>query len=150
MVINGIPRRLIRGKMVITSAVLPEFEMAITTSFLVIMPRSPWLASPGCTKNAGVPVLAKVAAILLPIWPDLPIPVTTTRPSQARIVSQARAKSLLMPGSMALTAWASSSTVRMPEVIKSVVAIVCLPRSGRYLPVVGSCLDAVYNLSPHS
>ena len=28
------------------------------------MPRSPWLASAGCTKNAGVPVLARVEAIL--------------------------------------------------------------------------------------
>ena len=28
------------------------------------MPRSPWLASPGCRKNAGLPVLARVAAIL--------------------------------------------------------------------------------------
>ena len=40
------------------------------------MPMSPWLASPGCTKNAGVPVLARVAAILPPMWPDLPMPVT--------------------------------------------------------------------------
>ena len=36
----------------------------------VIMPISPWLASAGCTKNAVVPVLARVAAILLPTWPD--------------------------------------------------------------------------------
>src|SRR5690606_21412360 len=63
--------------------------MAITTSSLVIMPRSPWLASPGCTKNAGEPVLARVAAILRAIWPDLPIPVTTVRPRHARISSQA-------------------------------------------------------------
>ena len=41
MLIRGMPRRLINGNMVTTSAVLPEFEMAITTSFLVIMPRSP-------------------------------------------------------------------------------------------------------------
>ena len=34
------------------------------TSSGVIMPRSPWLASLGCTKKAGVPVEAKVAAIL--------------------------------------------------------------------------------------
>ena len=54
---------------------------ASTTSLAVIMPRSPWLASPGWTKNAGVPVLARVAAILLPICPDLPMPMTTTRPS---------------------------------------------------------------------
>ena len=41
MLIRGIPRRFISGNMVTTSTVLPELEMAITTSFLVIMPRSP-------------------------------------------------------------------------------------------------------------
>ena len=46
------------------------------TSSAVIMPRSPWLASAAWTKKAGVPVEAKVAAILRPIWPDLPSPVT--------------------------------------------------------------------------
>ena len=35
-------------------------------------------------KKAGVPVLASVAAIFPPTWPDLPMPVTTTRPRQAR------------------------------------------------------------------
>ena len=44
------------------------------------MPRSPWLASAGCTKYAGVPVLASVEAILRAMWPDLPMPLTTTRP----------------------------------------------------------------------
>ena len=44
------------------------------------MPRSPWLASAGCTKNAGVPVLASVAAIFVAMWPDLPTPITTTWP----------------------------------------------------------------------
>ena len=34
----------------------------------------------------GVPVLAKDAAIFLPIIPDLPIPVTITLPLQARII----------------------------------------------------------------
>ena len=34
------------------------------TSSRVIMPMSPWLASAGCRKKAGVPVLASVAAIL--------------------------------------------------------------------------------------
>ena len=38
------------------------------------MPRSPWLASAGWTKCAGVPVLARVAAILRAMWPDLPMP----------------------------------------------------------------------------
>ncbi len=68
------------GRIVSSSAVSPELEIAITTSSCVIMPRSPWLASAGCRKKAGVPVLASVAAILLPMWPDLPMPVTTTRP----------------------------------------------------------------------
>ncbi len=65
----------------------PEFEIAITTSPAAIMPRSPWLASPGCMKNAGVPVEARVEAILLPMWPDLPMPVTTTRPLAAKIIA---------------------------------------------------------------
>ena len=47
------------------------------------MPASPWSASAACTKNAGVPVLASVAASLAPTRPDLPSPVTTTRPRVA-------------------------------------------------------------------
>ena len=69
--------------MVSSSSVSPEFEMASTTSRGVIIPKSPWLASPGWTKKAGLPVLARVAAILPPMWPDLPMPSTTMRPSQA-------------------------------------------------------------------
>ena len=42
----------------------PEFDRKITISSLVIMPKSPWLASPGCIKKAGDPVLDKVEAIL--------------------------------------------------------------------------------------
>ena len=37
----------------------------------VIMPRSPCAASAGCTKNAGVPVDASVAASLRATWPGL-------------------------------------------------------------------------------
>ena len=62
------------------------------TSSGVIMPRSPWLASAACTKNAGVPVEAKVAAILRPMCPDLPRPVMISRPAAARINSAAAAK----------------------------------------------------------
>ena len=77
------------------------------------MPRSPWLASPGCTKKAGVPVEASVAAILRATWPDLPMPLTTTRPLQARISWQASTKSAPMRGSSARTAAASVAiTVR--------------------------------------
>src|SRR5262249_23044519 len=59
------------------------------TSSGVIMPRSPWLASLGCTKKAGVPVEAKVAAILRPTCPDLPMPVTISRPRAPEINSPA-------------------------------------------------------------
>ncbi len=55
------------GTIVAISAVSPELEIASTTSSRVIMPMSPWLASAGCRKKAGVPVLASVAAILLPM-----------------------------------------------------------------------------------
>ncbi len=79
-----VPRRLSGARMRRISSVSPELESATTTSSAVIMPRSPWLASPGCMKNAGVPVEASVEAILLPMWPDLPMPVTTTRPRVAR------------------------------------------------------------------
>ena len=76
------PRRLMSGRMRRISSDSPELEMAITTSPEAIIPRSPWLASPGCMKKAGVPVEARVEAILPPTWPDLPMPVTTTRPAR--------------------------------------------------------------------
>ena len=71
------------GRMVSSSSVSPEFDMPARRRRAVIMPMSPWIASAGCRKNAGVPVLASVAAILLPMWPDLPMPVTTTLALQA-------------------------------------------------------------------
>ena len=60
------------------SRLSPELEMANSVTSGRSMPRSPWLISPGWTKKALVPVEARVAAILLPMWPDLPMPVTTT------------------------------------------------------------------------
>ncbi len=83
--------RLMIGRMVRISSVSPELEIASTMSGVVIMPTSPCEASPGCTKNDGVPVLARVAAILPPMCPLLPMPVTMTRPVQARIRRQASA-----------------------------------------------------------
>src|SRR5947208_3207978 len=56
-----------------------------TTSSGVIIPRSPCPASAECTKNAGVPVEASVAASLRATCPDFPMPDTTTRPRQSRI-----------------------------------------------------------------
>ena len=58
----------------------------------VSIPRSPWLASAGCTNCAGVPVEASVAAILRATWPDLPIPDTITRPARPASAARLRAK----------------------------------------------------------
>ncbi len=91
MAMSLAPMRLTMGTMVSSSPVSPEFEMAMKTSRSVTMPRSPCAASAGCTKKAGVPVEASVAAILRPMWPDLPMPETTTRPSHCNNSSTARA-----------------------------------------------------------
>ena len=64
-----------------SSSVSPEFDSISTTSSGVIMPRSPCDASAGCTKNAGVPVEASVAASLRAMCPDLPMPDTDDAPA---------------------------------------------------------------------
>ena len=71
------------------SAVEPLFEIMTTKSPAWHMPKSPWPASVGCRNTAGVPVLCRVAAILRPTWPDLPMPVTTTFPAWPKIKSTA-------------------------------------------------------------
>jgi hypothetical protein len=38
------------------------------------------MASAGCRKSEGVPVLANVAETLVAMMPALPMPVVTTRP----------------------------------------------------------------------
>ncbi len=119
MLIRVMPRRLIRGNRVTISAVEPELDRARTTSSLVIMPMSPWLASAGCTKKEGVPVLARVAAIFLPTWPDLPMPTTTTRPLPASSSSQALTKSSPIRASRLSTASRSRPMVRWAEWMKS-------------------------------
>ena len=81
---TGMLIRLTKGKSFNISSVSPLFEMAITTSCRASMPRSPWMPSAGWRKNAGVPVLAIVAAIFCPIKPDFPIPDTTTLPLQCK------------------------------------------------------------------
>src|SRR5210317_561268 len=73
------------------------------------MPRSPWLASAGCIKKAGVPVDASVAAILLLTCPDLPMPVTTIRPGVSMHNWQAATKSSLRRDLSESTARASMS-----------------------------------------
>src|SRR5580700_5465853 len=98
------------------------------------MPRSPWLASAACTKNAGVPVDASVAAIFLPTWPDLPMPVTMTRPRALRIVSTAATKGAPRPSHMAAASAAtpsrSVSSVRSAEAMCGLAAGCIAPASG--------------------
>src|SRR4051812_47510400 len=50
------------------------------------------MASAGCMKCAGVPVLDSVAAIFWQMMPDLPMPVRMTRPLHWRSSSTARSK----------------------------------------------------------
>ncbi len=122
------------GRIVTISLVPPEFEMASTTSCAVIMPRSPWLASPGCTKNAGVPALASVAAILRPTWPDLPMPVTTMRPRHASMSLQASAKLLPTRRDREASALASVSMTDTADAQR--LASVTSAADGRPLPGV--------------
>jgi len=50
MAMSLAPSRLMSGMMRSSSSLSPEWEMAMNTSCLRTMPRSPWLASAGCTK----------------------------------------------------------------------------------------------------
>src|SRR5438034_462622 len=52
MAINFAPRRFTSGTISSSSSLDPEYEMATNTSPLSIIPRSPWLASAGCTKRS--------------------------------------------------------------------------------------------------
>src|ERR1700677_3890657 len=89
------------------------------TSSAVIMPRSPGPASAAWTKKAGVPVEARVAAILRATWPDLPSPVTINRPLALRIVSAAAANAVRKSDRSAAASAAmplpSASSVRRAE-----------------------------------
>src|SRR5699024_8411022 len=98
--------------------------MAIMRSSLVIMPISPCKASAACMKKAGVPVEAKVAAILRPIWPDLPMPVTTTRPRHASTRCTASVKRTRKLFLSACRAVISISKLRCAEARYLVVDIV--------------------------
>ena len=65
------------------------------TSSLVTRPRSPWAASPGCRKQAGVPVDDRVVATFRATMPTLPMPVVMTLPLQRCKMSTAWTKSAL-------------------------------------------------------
>ncbi len=80
MAIRPIPLRLSAGKICDSSSVSPLLESMMTTSPSTTIPRSPWIASAGCMKKAGVPVLANVPVSLRPTAPDLPMPQSTARP----------------------------------------------------------------------
>src|SRR3954469_15221680 len=113
MAMSLAPRRFTSGTMESSSSLEPEYEMAMNTSPPSTMPRSPWLASAGCTKYAGVPVLDSVEAILRAMWPDLPMPLTITRPRRCRIRSSAATKRESSRSVSACTACASmASTLR--------------------------------------
>src|SRR3984885_5411488 len=99
----------------LSSSVSPDHDSTSITSSDVIMPRSPWLASAAWTKKAGVPVEASVAAILRATWPDLPMPVTMTRPRAWRMVSTAAAKRAPRPSDMA-----AASAVSPPDSVANV------------------------------
>src|SRR5581483_434049 len=85
----------------------------MTRSPATIIPRSPCTASAGWRNNAGVPVELRVAAILRPISPLFPIPVTTTRPWQQCNISTARLKfSAIGPAMRSASARSASASMR--------------------------------------
>jgi len=75
-----IPNLPITGIRLSSSSDSPLLEMARTRSPATSTPTSPWAASPGWRKMAGVPVEENVDASFRATFPDFPIPVTTTRP----------------------------------------------------------------------
>src|SRR5688572_27240993 len=104
---SGAPMRFSVSSTRVSSSVSPLYDIAMTTSSAWMTPRSPCTASAGWRKNAGVPVLASVAAILRQMTPDLPMPVTMTRPLQLWISITARANLSSMRCSSARIAAAS-------------------------------------------
>ena len=66
-----------------------------------------------------MPVEAKVAAILRATWPDLPSPVTMTRPLACRIRSTVSVKAgpsgPCSAAEIALTPWTPASSVRKAD-----------------------------------
>ena len=131
---SGTPMRRMSGRMVRISAVSPEFDRASTASSRVIMPRSPWLASAGCRKNDGVPVLARVAAILPATCPDLPMPVTTTRPRQPMSRRQAATNDASSRPASAATASASMAKALRPAASTRLSSMASLMWAGGTVP----------------
>src|SRR6266849_1188807 len=107
-VTSGISNRFSASSRRIISSVSPPYDTASMASPRASMPKSPCSASAGCRKNDGVPVLESVAEIFRPISPDLPIPVTATRPLQAKSPSTALAK---LASSRALTSCSARASI---------------------------------------
>src|SRR5699024_11622667 len=84
--------------------------------------------SEGCTKKDSVPVLSMVAVIFAAIWPDLPMPVTVTRPGQASMRSQAFSNCESIESICFVTAAASISNTRRPAARKDCVIIALIYR----------------------
>ena len=111
------------GSIEMISDVAPEFEIIIAKSFWVIAPRSPCVASAGCKKNDGVPVLERVAEIFLAIWPDLPMPINNTLPFVSRISSHASLKDSSITCSKFLIVSYSDFIVRFADAMCSFIFI---------------------------
>ena len=131
MPIIGIENRATWATISPNSAVSPEFEIKITKSSGVIIPKSPWLASAGWTKAEGVPVEARVELILRAICPDFPIPDKITRPFVASMASTAPSKSAGKCAAKAITASASifktrAAVSRIAANLSCCVIISCL------------------------
>ena len=131
------PWRLRAGSSDVSSWLSPLLEIASTMSLSVTMPRSPWLASAGCTKKAGVPVDARVAAILRPMWPLLPMPMTTTRPGVASMACATCTK-------RSSSRWASacSDWISMVKVSRAVARACDAPSTGEV--GMGMFMDGFY------
>ena len=112
---SGRRKRREYSTMLRSSGVSPDHESAMTASSPPIMPRSPWLASAGWMKKDGVPVEARVAAILAPTCPLLPMPVTMTRPCVSAIAVQACAKEA------AISPARAASSARRPAISRRIV-----------------------------
>ena len=111
--IRGTPFRFNTGSRDNISEVVPELEMAgelrrlrLSCRYRHDLPRRDAHTSQWCLCWPGV------AAIFLPIWPDLPMPITTTRPLLARMISQAFTKPASTRLSNSATARFSISIVR--------------------------------------
>ena len=99
------------------------------------------MASAGWRKKAGVPVLESVAAIFRQMMPDLPMPVTMTRPRQS---SSSRTACSNVPSSRSTSARMAAASV-CSTFLASAISMVTRAlhrRSGRRTPLSRDGVDA--------